>query len=87
MKLEVGLKKNKLESLLKKVDQILNSLPREEVKKEFYDGIRCALQHCVEKDEIKALDFQWYYSGSEIGGALAYGLDSCITKGKLSKPI
>ena len=79
------LKKNMLESLLIEADQILNRLPREEIKKEFQGSIAKALEHCVENDEIKALGFEWYYSGNEIGGALAYGFDSCACNGRLSK--
>lgn len=79
------LKKNNLGSLLTDADQILNALPREDIKKEYQDSIKEALEHCVENDEIKALDFQWYYSGYEVGGALAYGLDSCTCNGSLSK--
>lgn len=74
------LKTNKLESLLHKADQILNNLPREEIKKEFEEEIKRALEHCAKNTDIKALDFSWYYAGREIGGALAYGLDSCISK-------
>ncbi len=79
------LKKKSLDSLLIKADQILNSLPREEIKEEYQNSIKKALEHCVENDEIKALDFQWYYGGHEVGGALAYGLDSCVCNGRLSK--
>lgn len=77
------LTQNNLEVFLKKADQILNSLPREDIKKAFNDEIVLALEHCAKNDQIKALDFQWYYSGDEIGGALAYGLDSCKTDGSI----
>ena len=79
------LKENKLDFLLKQADQILNDLPREEIKKEFYKGIESAMQYCVENDEIKALDFEWYYAGNQIMEAFAYGLDSCTTEGALAK--
>lgn len=79
------LEKNKLDSLLIKADQILNSLPREEIKKEYQESIEEALQHCVENEEIKALDFQWYYGGDQVDGALAYGSDNCVCDGSLSK--
>ncbi len=79
------LNKNNLGPLLKKADQILDSLPRKEIKKEFQDEIKRALKYCAKKGEINALDYEWYYGGSEIGGAHAYGFDSCVTKGSLSK--
>lgn len=79
------LEKNHFEQFLHKADQILESLPREAIKKEYEEGIQEALKHCSENNEIRALDFQWYYAGREIGKALAYGLDSCSGKGNLSK--
>ena len=79
------LTKNNLDFVLNKADQILNNLPKETIKASFKSEIERALQHCIENNKIKALDFQWYYGGREIGGALAYGIDSCKTKGSLSK--
>ncbi|WP_034228485.1 LIC13197/LIC10919/LIC10469 family protein [Aquimarina pacifica] len=79
------LKSNKLEWLLEKVDEVIYNLPAEDIKNKFQKEIKRGLQHCVKKNEIRALDFQWYYGRGEIGGALAYGFDSCLTKGSLSK--
>lgn len=79
------LKNNQLESLLQKADEILDNLPREEIKNDFEKGIKSALQHCIKNDSIKALDFEWYYAGRETGSALAYGFDHCLSKGTLSK--
>lgn len=79
------LKKNNLELFLEKADQILNDLPREKIKEEFKNGITKALKFCLENNEIKALDFEWYYSKGKVSKAFAYGLDDCSGDNNLSK--
>lgn len=78
------LKKNKLEEYLIKSDTLLDSLDKEKIKNEFKDFIQQAIVHCVENEDIKALDFQWSYSGSPVYGAFAYGLNDCTCDGTLS---
>lgn len=78
------LKNNKLEEYLIKADALLDSLDKEKIKNEFKEFIQQAIDHCVENEDIKALDFQWAYSGSPVYGAFAYGLNDCTCDGALS---
>ncbi|KGE23439.1 LIC13197/LIC10919/LIC10469 family protein [Leptospira interrogans] len=66
-------------------EELLSSLPKEEILQEFISRINTAIQFCTEQNKIAALDFSWYYGGDPIDVAYAYGLASCKGQGKLSK--
>jgi hypothetical protein len=79
------LKMNNFEKILNKADEVISSLDRASIKKEFSEEIKSALAYCAENTDIQSLDFEWYYNGEEIGGALAYGYYECNNDGELSK--
>ncbi|EMK18536.1 LIC13197/LIC10919/LIC10469 family protein [Leptospira kirschneri] len=76
---------NSAKQFLTRAEELLASLPKEEILQEFISGINTAIQFCVEQNKIAALDFSWYYGGDPIDVAYAYGLASCKGQGKLSK--
>lgn len=56
----------------KKIEQ----LPADEIQHTFQEQLSAALDFCLKKPEIKALDFSWYFDGRPIDVAYAYGLSS-----------
>lgn len=74
---------NNAKRFLTRTEELLSSLPKEEILHEFVSGINTAIQFCVEQNKIAALDFSWYYGGDPID--VAYAFDSCKGQGKLSK--
>ncbi|EMJ94190.1 LIC13197/LIC10919/LIC10469 family protein [Leptospira alstonii] len=78
------LKNHNAETFLQKAQTLLSELDRKKILSEFADGIERALIYCSQNERIKALDFSWYYDGSEVDVAPAYGLDSGKSNGALS---
>ncbi len=78
------LQQNNLEFFLAKADEILASLPKETIQAEFKEQMQIALEHCVKNEEIKSLDFQWYYGGDVVDDAYAYGFEESDDKAALS---
>jgi len=71
--------------LVSSIDELLTPLPRDEFVQAFKVGFEEGLHFCLAHPEICALEYSWYYGGSETGEALAYGYDSIKTKGTLDK--
>lgn len=83
--LEQWLIKNNAKDYLDKTTYLLNDLPKDAILLQFTEGLKKGLQHCVQNQTIKALDYSWYFSTKAPTEALAYGLDMHKTKGTLSK--
>lgn len=79
------LTENNAAHLLEAADTLLKQLPAADIAKEFQDDLEAGLAYCAGHEDIKALDFSWYYGGDHVGEAFAYALDDCETKGRLSK--
>ncbi len=76
---------NNAEKYLNKTNHLLTDLSKDTILSQFTEGLKEGLQHCVQDETIRALDYSWYFTTDAPGEALAYGLDMLKTKGTLSK--
>lgn len=78
------LKQNGAAEYLNEAERLLADVDHASLREEFVDEIEGALIGCIENEEIRALDFSWYYGGSPIDVAYAYGLSHGESTGALS---
>ncbi len=57
------LEENDAGNFYSQVNELLDSLNKNEILNEFITGTKTGLEFCIEYEKIQALDYSWYYGG------------------------